>query len=186
MWPIPPLVVDSDRRTFYWGSTASADTRQGHGPSHGRDGEHDHRGKPKKGPGCGANEESSELRHNPWPKVLTPLRTTRMGTVERVHGIEREGGRVEVEGNQEPSAGADGRDCGGFWRGPRRGRAEVTVGSDRRRGIVVEAEPEDTKRVCQGQVVVLLNFEARFSGRFSCSLFHIPLELCHTVTFRCI
>jgi hypothetical protein len=56
----------------------------------------------------------------------------------------------------------------------------------------ISASCATNKRVYQGQVVVLLKFEVRLSGHFFRSLFHIPLELCHTIMFcsytftRCI
>ena len=63
---------------------------------------------------------------------------------------------MEVKGDQESRARADGHDRGGPGRNPGRGRAKVTVRSDRRRGIMVEAEHEDIEHVYQGQVDVLL------------------------------
>ena len=100
-----------------------------------------------------------------------------MAAIERVYGIEGEGGRMEIKGNQVSWARAHWHDYGRFGWGFGRGRAKVTVGSNRRRGIVVEAEHEDVKCVYQGQVDVLLKSEVWLLGRLSRSFFHTPLDL---------
>lgn len=96
--PVTRLFVHPSNETR---PTASTDIRRGHGPSDGRDGEHDYRGKPEEGPRQRTDEEPSELCHKPWQKGLATPRKTRVVAIEGVHGIEREGGRVEIEGGQE-------------------------------------------------------------------------------------